>query len=162
MTTDAGTSDPRQLMFWWAEPPAKASPLPERAADSKIHADALCSPTSKLLNDIDLVGSFGKTSLVSCHPAGEGILAPSSGGWRSAGMGSLTESWTLSMCEWTDSIEPSRNEDGVSSLSDILEVGEVQPRYYLSRKACAGILRRAAQRGKTLPPALTEALKAVT
>ncbi len=47
----------------------------------------------------------------------------------------------------------------VSSLSLILE--DSPPRkYYLSRKACLGILRRAHERGKPLPPQLEEALKA--
>lgn len=35
----------------------------------------------------------------------------------------------------------------------------VSPRYSLSAKACAGILRRARQRGKVLPPTLREALE---
>lgn len=46
-------------------------------------------------------------------------------------------------------------------LSDILETGDIQEKYYLSPKACAGILRRAERRGKALPPALREALTAV-
>jgi len=53
---------------------------------------------------------------------------------------------------------PLREED-VFSLSQILE--EHPPRkYYLSRKACLGILRRSHQRGKPLPKALKIALMA--
>ena len=53
----------------------------------------------------------------------------------------------------------SPREDLVSSLSQILE--DSPPRkYYLSRKACLGILRRARERGKPLPPQLEAALKA--
>jgi site-specific DNA-cytosine methylase len=48
----------------------------------------------------------------------------------------------------------------VCSLSDTLETGAVPQRYYLSAKACAGILRRAEKRGKELPPALCAALMA--
>ena len=48
-----------------------------------------------------------------------------------------------------------------SSLSDVLETGPVPARYYLSPKACAGILRRAEKRGKKLPEALDAALRAV-
>ena len=44
-----------------------------------------------------------------------------------------------------------------SRLSQILEA-EVHPKYYLSAKACEGILRRAGRRGKELPPMLKEAL----
>jgi DNA (cytosine-5)-methyltransferase 1 len=50
----------------------------------------------------------------------------------------------------------------VCSLSDILEEpGSVPQRYYLSAKACLGILRRAAKRGKELPPMLHRALSQV-
>ena len=48
-----------------------------------------------------------------------------------------------------------------SSLSDILETGDVPQRYFLSGKACRGILRRAEKRGKDLPMTLRLALQAV-
>jgi hypothetical protein len=46
-----------------------------------------------------------------------------------------------------------------SSLSQILEA-DVPARYSLSKRACEGILRRAAKRGKELPAMLAEALLA--
>jgi hypothetical protein len=55
----------------------------------------------------------------------------------------------------------SLKDDGVCSLSDILETGDVPQRYYLSAKACAGILRRAAKRDKELPAQLQRALEQV-
>lgn len=45
-----------------------------------------------------------------------------------------------------------------SSLWQILEE-RPHPRYYLTKKACLGILRRSAERGKELPPQLKEALE---
>ena len=45
-----------------------------------------------------------------------------------------------------------------SSLSQILQA-QVLSKYYLSRIACLGILRRAEERGKPLPPQLEQALK---
>ena len=45
-----------------------------------------------------------------------------------------------------------------SSLSQILQAS-VPSKYYLSRAACRGILRRAEERGKSLPPQLELALK---
>jgi hypothetical protein len=48
-----------------------------------------------------------------------------------------------------------------SSLSEILETGRIAPRYFLSPRACAGILRRAAKRGKKLPDLLAAALESV-
>ncbi len=53
------------------------------------------------------------------------------------------------------------NVAGGSSLSDILEKGPIPPRFFLSAKAAAGILRRAEKRGKKLPEALEQALRAV-
>lgn len=62
------------------------------------------------------------------------------------------ECWTLNGSEF-----PS---DGVaSSLSRVLlPPGSVPERYYLSPKACAGILRRAAARGRALPGQLRRVL----
>jgi DNA polymerase III epsilon subunit-like protein len=76
-------------------------------------------------------------------------------------MGSPTAFWTLSLCEWTATGVPSHSDDSVCSLSDVLETGEVPQRYFLSARACAGILRRAEARGRALPPHLLAALKAV-
>ena len=50
------------------------------------------------------------------------------------------------------------NDVVVSSLWQILQVS-VLPKYYLSRTACLGILRRAKERGKALPEQLEIALK---
>ena len=50
-------------------------------------------------------------------------------------------------------------EEDVYSLSQILQ-DDPPPKYYLSRTACLGILRRAKERGKRLPPQLELALKA--
>ena len=52
-----------------------------------------------------------------------------------------------------------RNGVGVSRLSQILEES-APPKYYLSERACAGILRRAEKRKKELPEILEMALKA--
>ena len=52
------------------------------------------------------------------------------------------------------------NDAAVCSLSQVLEQGSIPQRYFLSATACAGILRRAEKRGKTLPSALLSALEA--
>ena len=53
------------------------------------------------------------------------------------------------------------NEATVCRLSDILETENIPQKFFLSAKACAGILRRAESRGKKLPEQLEAALKAV-
>jgi hypothetical protein len=50
-------------------------------------------------------------------------------------MGGPTEFWTLSTSE-------SRSGAVASSLLDILEIGDVPERFFLSEKACRGFLRR--------------------
>ena len=58
----------------------------------------------------------------------------------------------------TLNIGESPSEDAASSLSQILLAG-VPEKYYLSPKACQGILRRASVRGKELPEVLRLALE---
>jgi len=53
------------------------------------------------------------------------------------------------------------NDASVCSLSEVLTAEPIPQRYYLSPKACAGILRRAEARRKTLPQPLLAALQAV-
>lgn len=62
---------------------------------------------------------------------------------------------------WTRNTSEFRNGAVVCSLSEILEIGEIDRRYFLSQKACRGILRRAERRGKGLPPMLRRALEQV-
>lgn len=52
-----------------------------------------------------------------------------------------------------------RNGVSESRLSQILE-DSPHPRYFLSRKACMGILRRSKEKNKPLPPELESALLA--
>ena len=63
----------------------------------------------------------------------------------------LGEPWMLSIGEFP-------NIDCASRLSSILQAC-VPEKYYLSRKACEGILRRASRRGKQLPELLKTALE---
>src|SRR5690606_38133167 len=96
------------------------------------------------LTAIAPVGCSGKTFPASAAQATVGTLAPSTGRWENSGMGGPTEAWTLSTSVWP-------SDASVCSLSHILEgTGEHLQRYYLSARACAGILLRAEKRGKVL------------
>ena len=68
---------------------------------------------------------------------------------------SLGASLTPSGSAW-----PSAADVCLCTLSEVLEDGPLPTRYYLSAKACQGILRRAAKRGKALPAHLQVALRA--
>ena len=80
------------------------------------------------------------------------ILAASSARWANSGMGGHTGCLTLKTSE-------SHKDAEECLLSDVLEIGNLPQKYYLSPKACKGILRRAEQRSKKLPNMLEEALQ---
>ena len=93
-----------------------------------------------------------RTSL-ECSPSTSAETSvPASGRWGNSGM--LWDGVCLTL-------NTSEFDSGASacSLSDVLETQDVPQKYYLSPKACAGILRRAAKRGKVLPAILDRALR---
>ena len=94
----------------------------------------------------------GKMYPVFCPAQEDGTLAPLSQRWLNSGIVEDGECWTLSISDWP-------SDASVCSLSAVLQPpSEVHERFYLSAKACAGILRRAEARGKALPEALRVAL----
>ena len=96
----------------------------------------------------------GKSShrlTVGVDPASSN-LPPAASAWHGGYL-------TLNTPEFPNFQGRSRSEGDVSSLSDILVVGNVPQKYYLTVKCAEGILRRAARRGKTLPPVLEVALR---
>lgn len=166
-------------MFWSAEHPVRPSALPGSARDWMIRVATSCSPMLQLLGDIGPSGWSGRTCPESFPTIEDAALrafwhvSPDDGLTSHPGDGDLRESsrasqgltalhgecLTLSLSEWTGTDALSLSDDGVCSLSDILVTGDVPPRYFLSPKACQGILRRAAGRRKTLPPHLQAALE---
>ena len=143
-----------QSDFWSEELPANHSLLQDLGKDLKIQEAILLSPMLEFLTTLDPSGSYGKTCQVSSVQVVDGTLVPSSGRWQNSGMGSHTEFSTLSTSEWpSDAV--------VCLLSDVLEIGDVPQRFFLSPTACAGIIRRAEKRGKKLPPSLDQALRTV-
>ena len=83
-------------------------------------------------------GKNGRTLVVCMDPRGQSLGGP----------------WTPNISDWP-------NDADVCSLSQVLEMGSIPQRYFLSGTACAGILRRAEKRGKDLPPNLQSALRSV-
>jgi len=143
-----------QSTFWSEEHLASLSLSPVNERDWMIRVATSPSSLLDLLIASAPYGWFGRTSPASCQLTEDGRLEPSSGCWSNSGMASHGESWTLSTSEYP-------SDGAASSLSDILEAGEVPPQYYLSSRACRGILRRADKRGKEMPGALRSALLAV-
>src|SRR5262252_2842936 len=144
-----------QLTFWSEERPARASPSQEREWDWTTRVVTWHSSSFLLLAAYGPGGWSGRTCPESCRSTEDGRLEPSSGRWRNAGTGSPTGFLTLDTSEF-------HSAGVVCLLSHILETGDLPQRYYLSTQACAGILRRAERRGKTLPENLMRALESAT
>lgn len=110
-----------------------------------------CLSSSAVLEKLSPAGSSGRTSPEFCHRTKGEPLAPSSGSWKTAGMLSRGECWTLSSSEYPRG-------GAVCFLSDIL-CPDAPQEYFLSPTACEGIIRRAERRGRSLPPVLKTALQ---
>ena len=147
---DVGVS---QSTFWSEEHLASLSPSLDGGRDGTTRAAT--SPLNILpwLDAFAPAGGLG-TSPASCRMTEDGRVGTVSGSWGNSGTGSPTAFLTLSSSEFHSAAV-------ACSLSDILERGSVPQRYYLSPRACRGILRRAERRGKALPPALLTALTQV-
>src|SRR5690606_32002872 len=96
--------------------------------------DSSTSSCVSLTNSLP-VGFLSRTSLDFCRQTEDGTWEPLSGRWGNSGIGGPTACLTLNTSEWP-------SDAAVCSLSDILEP-RVHPKYFLSPKACRGILRRA-------------------
>ena len=151
----------KQSTFLSEEPRANHSQSQGLEKDWLTRVATSPLPILQLLNAIGPSGWFGRTSPVSCHQTEDGLLVPSSGAWSNSGIARHGECLTLSTCEHADSEGRFPSDGAVCSLSHILETGDVPQRFYLTPKACAGILRRAARRGKERPMMLRQALSAV-
>jgi hypothetical protein len=158
----------QQSMWSQEDPPAKTSPWLD-AVQAWMEAGADCSGTNaaSLIQSLPR-GWCGKTSLALSPATAAPTSQPCCGdspahtpecpmkdgapqAWWSDPNGQQSGGClTLAGTEWP-------NDAAVCSLSQVLE-DNVDPKYFLSPKACAGILRRAEKRGRELPSALSQAL----
>ena len=141
---------PNQLTLFAEASPAKTYPLPE-SAQAWLESDLDFGLSSiAFLQSCAPSGLLSKTSLVFYPAIEEPTSLSSFKGWSNSGMASPGGCLTLSISEWPSAAV-------VCSLSEVLET-DVAPKYFLSAKACSGILRRAKRRGKALPEVLQQAL----
>ncbi len=162
MGTSTGRSTTRAGVVWTSslsEAPVRTSPSPGSDEDSTATAPASsgkpCESLEMALFDPEPYS--WKTWKGSCLATVGGTSRSSWTRWPSAGIGGATGFSTRS-----SSAAPSVDGEfsWSASLTTILEPNASE-RYSLSPKAAAGILRRASRRGRTLPPALEQALRAV-
>ena len=100
---------------------------------------------------------FSKMSPTFFPVTKEGIWRLSSKGWKNSGIRLNTGFLTAKISE-----APLNVEGESLSLADLLqEDSDVDPKYYLSPKACTGILRRARKSKRPIPETLEKALETV-
>ncbi len=143
-----------QLTFSLEGPPASPSASPESEREWMTLVATWPLSFSRLLLDCAPDGSFSRTYRDCSQVIVDGISPKSYVPFLNTGMVHSGECSTLKTSECpSDAVE--------SSLSAILETGDLQQRFFLSAKACAGILRRAKNRGRKLPDPLRLALEQV-
>ena len=130
-----------QLTLWSAERPARAFPGQDCGEACWMNAADWPGTLSGLFLELVRAGSSGRTCPELFRLPEDGISGHSSGRWMPAGIVSHGVSLTLSISACPSSAVG-------SSLSDIIETGDVPPRYFLSRKACSGLEKRDGKRGK--------------
>ena len=120
-------------------------------------------------NTADADSHYGRTYQEPSHQTKEEILLSWLEKWQGANWAFRPEDGRIpellsertgssnGVC-WTHSGSEFHKDAEGSLLSQILESGEIDPRYFLSEKACRGILNRAERREKILPPMLKGAL----
>lgn len=164
-------SEMEQLTFLSEEALASLSPLRgiERVLMERRNS---CSSTFELFATSceSLEGglrgtSSGRTSQGAFRVARGKTSDAYSTSWKTAGISWAGERWTRNLPEYltgqvVDSEGQYRNAAGASFLSEVLE-DQAPQTYYLSARACSGILHRAEKRGKPLPENLRKALEEV-
>jgi len=142
-----------QLTLFAVDSLVKTYQLPDSARDWLESDLDFGSSSIEFLQSLSRDGLSSRTS-PACYPATKDETLPSSfKGWSNSGMACAGGFLTLSTLEYP-------SDAAVCSLSAVLET-DVPQKYFLSARAARGILRRAARRGKELPPMLQQALENV-
>lgn len=144
---------PRQLTLLQEDSPVRTYPLPETAR-AWLETDPASGFSSYAFCDSIIRAGWLLRMCPAYYPLMRGGTLPRSfTGWGNSGIAQPGASLTLNISE-------SPSAAAGCFLSAILET-DVPPKYFLSPQAAAGILRRAAKRGRTLPPLLAAALGTV-
>lgn len=157
-----------QLTLSWGEAPA--SPSASRESERGYEANqGSCSSTYEQFERSVLAGLSGRTSRERSQ-ARRGLLSDSScQKWMTSGTVWRGVYSTRSLPEFPcgtvtealpDGSARLHSAAGVSFLSEVLEANAPQ-KYSLSPTACAGVIRRAEKKGKSLPEPMNGVLRKV-
>lgn len=149
MMSDQNNS-PRQLPLFAEVAPAKMLVLPEIARDWMESEAGYFSSSRDFLANLNRVGLSSKTCLTYSIPTG-GVISPqSSFRWLTSGIAAPIGCLTLNISAFPNVAQG-------CSLSAILEE-DIPQMYFLSQRAIAGMLRRAANRQTPFHPQLEAVL----
>lgn len=163
-------SSEEQLTLWQEAHRAKTYRLQDGTLVSQDDVADCSGINVGLLMSVAQSGSSGKTSVVRSHQTRVLTSAPCCGdllgtvqkcprtGGSPQECASVPDEQQSGEC-WTLKTSESPNDAVVSLLSQVLET-DVESKYLLSHRAVTGILKRATNKGKTLPPLLEAALRA--
>ena len=154
MCEPSGETISSQLTLFAGDSPVRISALLEAARDWLESEADFGSSSIAFLRSLGRDCALSKMSPAFYPATQEGTLPSSFKGWSNSGIASPGGYLTLNIFE-------SPSDAVVCSLWEVLEP-DALPKYSLSPKACAGILRRARKRGKELPETLRQALEAVS
>src|SRR6185369_5641426 len=143
----------QQSMLFAEVSPARICLWPASARAWLESGQGYGSSFYELLNQISRDGLSLRMCPAFLAPTKDEILPQSFEGWSTSGIASRGGCLMLNTTEWHSAA-------AVCSLSEVLET-EVAPKYFLSPKACHGILRRAEKRGRELPAQLRQVLERV-
>lgn len=133
------TTSQQTSMFSAADSPVRMSALPENARvwleNDPDSGSSFYASLRNLRRELSLLKTF--PDFYPQMPVR--TSQPSFKGWSNAGIASAGGCWTLSISE-------SPSAAAVCSLSEVLEM-DAAPKYFLSARACQGILNRASRRG---------------
>jgi len=132
---------------------AKTYPWLGNVLDWLVREAASSTKSPGLLTRLKPNGSSSKMYLAYSPVNAEQTWEQLSERWSTSGMAWPGECLMHSTSEFPSGGAVS------SSLRNVLETQPVLPKFYLSAKACEGIIRRAERRGKKLPETLDGALR---
>src|SRR3990167_3079762 len=145
--------DENQLTLFVVDSPVRTYRLPDDALVLLESGADYGSSLQELLTNLSRDGLSLRTSPVFYPLKKDGTLPSSFDGWSSGGMAFAGGFLTLNTSDWPSAA-------AVCSLSQVLET-DAPRKYYLSARACRGILNRAEKRGKMLPSHLEATLLTV-
>src|SRR5262245_44860723 len=113
-------------MSLFSEAPVSHSASQAAVSDWMIRAATWRSSPWEFLTDLNPVGSFLRVCPVFSRPPKDETSGFSCEQWMNSGILAAGQCWTHNTSVW-------RNGASACSLSDVLEIGDVPHRYFLSR-----------------------------